>query len=390
MKKVCFFEARSKKIYGAQKSMLTLIENIDSKEISSFLVTSINGEVTKYAKNKGINNKVIKATKVINDSGGKIFKLNFIQKILILVQIIIYNFKIYRYFFKNKIDMLYVNDNKGFLLTFIAAKLYGVPIISYKRTTKYYKESKLIKYLEYIEIKFSDLILCISKGVRSNISLKLREKFIDKIKILYTGYNFSEFKTSENQIDLYDKYNIKSNNKIVALIGSITPRKGHKILVDSMNLVLKKHPNAIFMFLGGEMENQEDYFNLVLGKIKKYKLEENVIWTGYVNNISEYYNIIDCVVLPSYAEGLPRTVIESLSNGIPVVANDVGGVKEIITNNDLGYIIENNSHKMLAEGINKFLYENKNKKKVLRQKYVEEKFSLEKYVSRFIELVSNL
>lgn len=390
MTKICFFEPRGNKLYGAQKSMVTLVENLDNTKYSSLLLTTQNGELIKYSNNNNIENKIIEVSNLINETGGKIFNLNSLYKLKLLLDVVLYNFKVYKLLRERNVDILYVNNNKGFLLSFLAAKLNKIPIIIYKRSTNYYNQSRILKYIQYFVMKFCDKVLCISKGVKNDITNKLRVKYENKISVLYTGYKFESFQSEKDVKGLYKKHNIKKNTQIIALIGSITHRKGYHICIESIKFVIEKYPNAKFMFIGSKMKNQDEYYNRLIEKAKEYKVFEKIIWTGYVNNINEYYNIIDCLILPSYAEGLPRTVIEALSNGIPVVANDVGGISEIIIDEDIGYIIKGNSSKMLANYINKCLDLDNDYKKKKRINFVKNKFSLKKYISGFQQIISDI
>ena len=99
---------------------------------------------------------------------------------------------------------------------------------------------------------------------------------------------------------------------------------------------------------------------------------------------------MDLVVLPSRSEGLPGVLIEALAHGQPVVATPVGGVADIITSELHGRMVPVDSVQELAEAIVEILGADlRNTSDALaRRKYVAEKFSIERYVERFDELVA--
>ena len=70
----------------------------------------------------------------------------------------------------------------------------------------------------------------------------------------------------------------------------------------------------------------------IVNKIKQYKLEEKVILTGAISDVNKYYSAMDCFVFPSLSEGLPLTLIEAQTNGLPIIASDGISVESDITN----------------------------------------------------------
>ncbi|MCC3145668.1 glycosyltransferase [Halanaerobium sp. Z-7514] len=390
MNKICFFDSRYKSAYGAQKSMMTLIKNLPT-EIKTILLTTETGDLTNFSENNNIETQILKASDRINTFGGKILDFNIIKKLQLIIDILMYNFKLLFWLRKNKIDVLYTNCDKSFILSFIAAKIYRIPVVSYKRIISSDDKSRISRFMSYIVARFSNKILCISKGVRKSIDNKLLNKFGYKYEVLYTGYDFEQI-ISDNSINyLYNNYDLNEDNLIIGLIGSITPRKGHHIAIEAFNKINAEFKNSKLLFVGSVPDGYKSYYNKLKNRAIELSIENKIIWTGYVNNIADHYKLFDCTILPSSAEGLPRVVVESLANDVPVVANDVGGVPEIITNGKFGYIMENNNKKELFKGI-KFLIDNESDidAKNERSEYVVNKFSIENYVNGFIEIINEL
>ena len=77
-------------------------------------------------------------------------------------------------------------------------------------------------------------------------------------------------------------------------------------------------------------------------------LSDHVVFLGHQEKIADYYQVLDLLVSPSLSEGLPNTVLEAMSFGVPVLATAVGGVPEIIQNGN-GMIVPPNDPVALAE-----------------------------------------
>ena len=117
--------------------------------------------------------------------------------------------------------------------------------------------------------------------------------------------------------------------------------------------LLKKGKDFILIY-AGEGKEKEILYNL----ISKYHLEDNVKILGYVshNKIYEIYNMADVVVVPSvthkgHEEGLGITALEAMSTGIPVVASEIGGLKEIIKDGYNGILVPEKDYIAIAKAI---------------------------------------
>lgn len=141
------------------------------------------------------------------------------------------------------------------------------------------------------------------------------------------------------------------------------------------------------------MDGHEDVRGELDKRISALGLESNVHWLGYQGDVRPFYAMMDVVVLPSRSEGLPRVLIEGLSAGLPVVATDVGGVSDIVTGNHLGRMVQPNDPVSLARAIAEVLDDpRRNDAEIVKQRieYVNEKFSLDAYVSGFESIVTEL
>lgn len=146
----------------------------------------------------------------------------------------------------------------------------------------------------------------------------------DKVKVIYQGIDLWKCtKTStDEQAALRNKIGIKEGEKLILLYGRLNKIKGHEFLLDSLRLL--NNTNYKVVFPG---ENQE-YKNHLMDIIKKYNLEERIIFPGYING-SEYLSITDLMVLPSLKEGLSLAFLETISMGVPVIRTKTGGYEDV-------------------------------------------------------------
>lgn len=104
---------------------------------------------------------------------------------------------------------------------------------------------------------------------------------------------------------------------IVGHVGRLTEAKNHMYLLKVFEEILKEKPDAMLMLVGtGPMENK------IREKVKELGLTENVIFTGVRNDVNELMQAMDCFVFPSLYEGLPVTVVEAQTAGLPCFVSD--------------------------------------------------------------------
>ncbi|MFC1693427.1 glycosyltransferase [Candidatus Latescibacterota bacterium] len=156
-----------------------------------------------------------------------------------------------------------------------------------------------------------------------------------------------------------------------------------------MHHVVKKHPEARFLFAGdGEMRLaiEKNIYNL--------GLEKNVILLGFVEDISTVYMAADIFALSSHEEGLCTSILDAMYFSLPLVSTNAGGIPELIQDGVNGLIVPVGDYISLAEKLN-ILIENPERRKkmgarslqILEQNKIEN--TIEKTLDVYVELLTN-
>jgi glycosyltransferase involved in cell wall biosynthesis len=138
----------------------------------------------------------------------------------------------------------------------------------------------------------------------------------------------------------------------VFFIGNIGKRKGVYDLIHALPLVAACSSRPFQLILAGPFDSPEDE-RAILRLVAELRLSELVIFLGPVSGAakSEAFRCADVFVLPSYGEGVPVSLIESMAHGIPVVVTDVGGIPETVTDGLEGFIIRPGNVTSLASSL---------------------------------------
>ena len=287
------------------------------------------------------------------------------------------------YVFKEKYDVIHAHSNEFLPAAVIAGAITKKKTIATFRDyqticsfgfclwhrekacnfTSYLKDDFEFFYQNYIsnknQLKYAILYLA---AIRSWIVTKLLFYFATKVrhKIAVSKQlaNIFEANGIGNMITVHNAVIVNAAAKKpkdeIAFIGKFSKGKGPDLFLESVPRISSQFPNLRYRFVGSGI--LEDYLR---EKTKEYKLQDKVIFTGRVPHEKAIQFIAgsSLVVVPSiWPEPLPRSVIETILVGTPVVATNVGGIGEVLRNNVYGLLTrpdQNNLEATIIRAIGK-------------------------------------
>ena len=237
----------------------------------------------------------------------------------------------------------------------------------------YQMKAPLIK----INYSLSDGIILYSSNLIKEWNL---EKYRNKISIAHRHFlDFDKFKI---------KKGFKKRDNLVGYIGRLSEEKGTLNFVKAIPEISKEKDDLEFL-IGGDGQ--------LCDKIKKYldenNLNDKVNLVGWIphDELPDYLNELNLVVLPSYTEGLPNLMLEAMACGTPVLATPVGAIPDIITDGETGFIMENNSPACIAENVIQAL-EHPDLERIVEDArvMVEREFTYEVAVERYRKILEGI
>lgn len=199
-----------------------------------------------------------------------------------------------------------------------------------------------------------DLYIAVSEATKKQLieNAGIKES---KIEVLYNFVDLKYFdsqKVEINRLDEGEKLGFNNRDFILGFAGRHIERKGCRDLICAIGKL--KHFKNIKLLIAGDGPKKEEYMKLV----NKLGVERNIFLLGYVPDIRWLYSIIDCFVVPSHWEPLGIVALEAHAMGVPVIAANVEGLNEIISDKKTGLLFESKNEKDLAEKI-MFLHDDK-------------------------------
>ena len=148
------------------------------------------------------------------------------------------------------------------------------------------------------------------------------------------------------------KLDLRKDERLVLAIGRLSREKAHLDLVTAFAHLRRARPeiNARLVIIGdGPERGRLDAASSSLN------VRERTLFTGQLSDIGGYYALADLMVLPSHSEGSPYVLLEAMAAGVPVVATAVGGVPEMVEDNESALLVPASSPEQMAEAIGRVL-----------------------------------
>lgn len=298
---------------------------------------------------------------------------------------------------KEKYDIVHTHTAKAGIIGRISGRLAKVPVVIHtSHGLPFFEGQNKIKYsifkaLELFGLKISDYY-----GSQNEEDLNIMQKYAKKEKLFYEGNGVDVVKmdriynsiSDEELNNLRNELKISTGNIIMLMGARFEGVKNHDLLLKSLSVLKDKGINNFTCMLAGQGELESE----IRKKVNEMNLDENIIFLGYRKDIYKFIKLSDIVALTSIKEGIPRIIMESMYFRKPIIATDVLGTRELVVNNETGFMTSLGDYESMAENI-----ENLIKHEELRIKLgnngkrrVDEKFTEQLVIKRLDNLYSKI
>jgi D-inositol-3-phosphate glycosyltransferase len=218
----------------------------------------------------------------------------------------------------------------------------------------------------------------------------------NKVTVIPFGINATVRNSELRKIQARHKLSLSNKEKIILFFGNIAPYKGLEYLVLALSQLKKKY-NELILIIAGRIKECDEYWINIQSIIKRHSLENNIIKKiGYIpdEDVEIYFKAADVLIVPYKFIFQSGVVFLSYNFGLPVIATDVGSLKEDIVEGKTGFICRPGDPENLAKKIELYfqsdLYKNleANRNKIIE--YASKKYSWEKIGKKTKAIYNNL
>jgi len=198
----------------------------------------------------------------------------------------------------------------------------------------------------------TDMLIGVSARVHDDLLNRYRIGSPDRFKVLSLGLDLDEFADidARRRHVARDALAIAPDTRVVTTVGRLTAIKHHSLFLAMAQRIAAESGDVIFLIAGGgELESQLRAEALARG------LADRVRFLGWRRDLATIYGASDLFVLTSLNEGTPVALIEAMSAGVPGVATDVGGVRDVIVDESMGLVVASDEPDALTRAVRDLL-----------------------------------
>ena len=258
---------------------------------------------------------------------------------------------------QHEISLIHANSLSVALLGGIVAKWHRIPILMHKRYATSYG------ILDKICAKLLHRVILVSEATRWDFAPAKKQTLI------YNGVDLKEFQASQAEVETLRRELLSENAEdtlsdtestqplFVGVVTRITPEKGIHFLVRAIAELKKTEPSPVkvkLLIVGGPyFQKDRDYLVSLKQEVTDLDVTDSVIFTGFLSETRVVTSLLDIVLVPSIIpEACPRTIIEAMAVGKPVIATPLGGSKELVTQ-ETGILVQPENAEAIASAIAK-------------------------------------
>jgi glycosyltransferase involved in cell wall biosynthesis len=302
-----------------------------------------------------------------------------------------YLLNLYKIYKKNKFDLIFHYTIKPNIYGSIAAGLLKIPSIAVTTGLGYVFlvnnfTSKVAKFLYKISLRFAKKVWFLNLDDKNEFLKNkiIRENIADILP--GEGVNTEKFKPrSSNEL--------KKDKIIFLMIARVLWDKGFKEYVEAAEKILKKYNNVEFQLLGPIDNGNPSGVKKEI--IEDYVQKEVINYLGVTSDVTKYIVKCDCIVLPSFREGIPRVLLEAASMEKALITTNNVGCKEVVEDGYNGFLCKVKDSNDLANKMEKFINLPEEEKIKLgkngREKVIkefDEKIVIEKYIQEINKILN--
>lgn len=367
------FVSHSAELNGAERMLLQILKKIDRKKFHPWLLLPKPGPLGEEVRKLGIEEEIVPCKWWITEKS-KTWKQPFswfwnIRSVL----------RVLRILRRRKISLVFSNSSVAFSGA-LAAKMKKIPhiwsiheILSGKNSLLHFFFGKraLLRLISWLSTRII---------VNSSASQKAFEEN-KKIRLVYNGIE-TNHKNARSEESLREEFGLLKNDFILSVVGKIYREKGQREVTMAVDSLRQTYPQVRLLIVGGVKDR--DYYLELERLIEERNLEQHVIFTGYRRDILEFLRFVNLLVVASSVDSFGLAALEAMSVGTPVLAVCAGGLPEVISPGDNGFLIESPDPELIREAVQSLL-QNPSRMKEVSEKGIQtakKRFSSEEQIKK--------
>jgi glycosyltransferase involved in cell wall biosynthesis len=266
--------------------------------------------------------------------------------------------RLYRLMRRERPHIVHTHTAKAGFVGRLAARLARVPVVVHTFhghiLQGYYspRKNQLLRGMERVMTRLTNRIIAVSEQVKQDL-VTYGVAPAEKILVVPLGLELEPFLDGSHSRGAFRReLNLKGGERLVGIVGRLFPIKNHRLFLDAAALMARQERAVRFVIVGdGALRPEMEQYAHALD------IADRVIFTGWRRDLPRIYADLDVLAVTSQNEGTPVSAIEAMAAGCPVVATRVGGLPDLISDDETGYLVPPGDAQALSAAMLRLLRE---------------------------------
>ena len=234
---------------------------------------------------------------------------------------------------QEKIRVMHAHEFYMSILGAAASRLTGIPLVVTVHGKSYYP-SQLRRRMAYrVAAMEAASLVTVSKDLQQ-FFCQTTGVPTDSVRVIYNGIDLAPGIQSKRNRDRLCTIGIPPDAHVIGAVGNLYAVKGHIHLVRALRQIVQQRPNVHVVILGRGDEKEA-----LLAEARALGVADRLHLLGYCEDVQGWLNTMDVYAMPSLSEGLPLSLLEAMASTIPVVVTKVGGIPEVVSDGETGFLV---------------------------------------------------
>ncbi|MBN2023866.1 MAG: glycosyltransferase family 4 protein [Pirellulales bacterium] len=315
--------------------MLSIVERLSRERVQPLVGVTGSGPFVDAIDRLGVDLLRFDYPSLLAAYGGAVYRYRGLKWARMVWQVAQYVLRARHQLQEQKISAVFCNDLRGLLTVGLAARSLSIPVMIWDKLDRPHG------WLDWLELPLANETVVISEAVKTKFPRWQLHAYRQRLRTISNGVDLARFDVA---CDIRRELGLSDRDLVVAIVGTITERKGHDRILDVLPELVARVPNVVLLVVGSVSHSGEDleYFNRLPNR------DHPRAWfLGMRNDVPQIMQSADVLVAPSRYEGMGRVVLEAMACGKPVVGARAGGIQEVILHKETGLLFNGDDREEL-------------------------------------------
>lgn len=351
---------------GGEIALLRLLEALDLRLVRPLVLLAANGPLVPRLRDLGVETHILPLGAHVRELRKDRLSFGALRKSRALFSTFLYALRVALFARRNGVQIIHANSLKSDIYGGLAGRLAGVPVIWHVRDhiNTGYLPAFAVRVFRFLAARLPTFVVTNSQSTLDELQLGRAHRHTAIIpsglrlrsSVVHDGLAPEAQARSEADEEAQSPARPRHEPIRFGLVGRIARWKGQHIFIEAAARLLATGARAEFWIIGSPLFGEEAYEKELLEQVEKAGLTSTVLFQGFQQDVQAAFQQLDVVVHASITpEPFGQVVIEGMAEGLPVIATDGGGVREIVNHGKNGLLVPMGDAAAMAQAMESLL-----------------------------------